>query len=124
MGMADFLPVNVLGPRLVTEVGPARAIPGFEPPQDAPLQVMARPDDFVLAPSDEGQGVVIDRVFQGWAYTYEVELNSGLHIHCQMPHLLSIDVGQRVLVNLRRDHPQMFFSDGAAVPTVPRYGQT
>ena len=124
MGMADFLPVDTLGTRLVTEVGPARAIPGFEPPQDAQLQVMARPDDFVLAPSEEGQGVVIDRVFQGWAYTYEVELNSGLHIHCQMPHLLTIEVGQRVLVNLRRDHPQMFFCDGAAVPEVPRYGQT
>ena len=122
MGMADFLPVDTLGSRLVTEVGPARAIPGFEPPPNAQLQVMARPDDFVLAPSDEGQGVVIGRVFQGWAYTYEVELNSGLHIHCQMPHLLTIEVGQRVLVNLRRDHPQMFFSDGAAVPAVPRYG--
>ncbi len=121
MGMADFLPVEVVGTRLVTEAGPARAIPGFEPPASLPLQVMARPDDFVLAPSDEGQGVVMDRVFQGWAYTYEVELNSGLRIHCQMPHLLTIEVGQRVLVSLRRDHPQMFFCEGAATPEVPRY---
>jgi iron(III) transport system ATP-binding protein len=123
MGMADFLPVEVMGTRLVTEAGPARAIPGFEPPVSLPLQVMARPDDFVLAPSDEGQGVVIERVFQGWAYTYEVELNSGLRIHCQMPHLLTIEVGQRVLVSLRRDHPQMFFCEGAAIPEVPRYNQ-
>lgn len=123
MGMADFLPVDPLGNRLVTEVGPARAVPGFEPPESAPLEVMARPDDFVLAPLEDGQGVVISRVFQGWAYTYEVELNSGLRIHCQMPHLLTIEVGQRVLVNLRRDHPQMFFSEGHAVPEVPRYGQ-
>jgi len=121
MGMADFLPVEALGTRLVTEAGPARAVPGFEPPEDASLEVMARPDDFVLAPSEEGQGVVIDRVFQGWAYTYDVRLDSGLHIHCQMPHLLTIEVGQRVLVNLRRDHPQMFFCKGAAVPEVPRY---
>jgi len=121
MGMADFLPVEVVGTRLVTEAGPARAIPGFEPPASLPLQVMARPDDFVLAPSDEGQGVVMDRVFQGWAYTYEVELNSGLRIHCQMPHLLTIEIGQRVLVSLRRDHPQMFFCEGAATPEVPRY---
>jgi iron(III) transport system ATP-binding protein len=122
MGMADFLPVELLGNRLVTEAGPARAVPGFVPPEMAPLEVMARPDDFVLAPSEDGQGVVISRVFQGWAYTYEVELNSGLRIHCQMPHLLTIEVGQRVLVNLRRDHPQMFFSEGHAVPEVPRYG--
>ncbi len=122
MGMADFLPVDPLGNRLVTEAGPARAVPGFEPPESALLEVMARPDDFVLAPSDDGQGVVISRVFQGWAYTYEVELNSGLRIHCQMPHLLTVEVGQRVLVNLRRDHPQMFFSEGHAVPEVPRYG--
>jgi len=122
MGMADFLPVELLGNRLVTEAGPARAVPGFVPPETAPLEVMARPDDFVLAPSEDGQGVVISRVFQGWAYTYEVELNSGLRIHCQMPHLLTIEVGQRVLVNLRRDHPQMFFSEGHAVPEVPRYG--
>ena len=122
MGTADFLPVESIGTRLVTEVGPARAVAGFEPPRDAQFEVMARPDDFVLAPSEEGQGVVIDRVFQGWAYNYEVELNSGLHIHCQMPHLLTIDIGQRVLVNLRRDHPQMFFCDGAAIPEVPRYG--
>lgn len=122
MGMADFLPVDPLGNRLVTEAGPARAVPGFEPPESAPLEVMARPDDFVLAPSEDGQGVVINRIFQGWAYTYEVELNSGLRIHCQMPHLLTIEVGQRVLVNLRRDHPQMFFSEGQAVPEVPRYG--
>ncbi len=124
MGMADFLPVEVLGTRLVTEAGPARAVPGFVPPDASPLFVMARPDDFVLAPSEDGQGIVVDRVFQGWAYTYEVELDSGLHIHCQMPHLLTIEVGQRVLVNLRRDHPQMFFSGGAAVPEVSRYGQT
>ena len=122
MGVADFLPVDPLGNRLVTEAGPARAAPGFEPPESAPLEVMARPADFVLAPSEDGQGVVISRVFQGWAYTYEVELNSGLRIHCQMPHLLTIEVGQRVLVNLRRDHPQMFFSEGHAVPEVPRYG--
>jgi iron(III) transport system ATP-binding protein len=122
MGMADFLPVETLGTRLVTEAGPARAVPGFEPPDGVSLEVMARPDDFVLAPSEEGQGVVVDRVFQGWAYTYEVELDSGLHIHCQMPHLLTIEVGQRVLVNLRRDHPQMFFCEGHAVPEVPRYG--
>ena len=122
MGVADFLPVDPLGNRLVTEAGPARAAPGFEPPESAPLEVMARPADFVLAPSEDGQGVVISRVFQGWAYTYEVELNSGLRIHCQMPHLLTIEVGQRVLVNLRRDHPQMFFSEGDAVPEVPRYG--
>jgi len=122
MGTADFLPVESIGTRLVTEVGPARAVAGFEPPRDAQFEVMARPDDFVLAPSEEGQGVVVDRVFQGWAYNYEVELNSGLHIHCQMPHLLTIDIGQRVLVNLRRDHPQMFFCDGAAIPEVPRYG--
>jgi|TARA_B110000116_G_scaffold136842_1_gene118734 iron(III) transport system ATP-binding protein len=122
MGMADFLPVEPLGNRLVTEAGPARAVPGFEPPESGSLEVMARPDDFVLAPSEDGQGIVISRVFQGWAYTYEVELNSGLRIHCQMPHLLTIEVGQRVLVNLRRDHPQMFFSEGHAVPEVPRYG--
>ncbi|MCH8816937.1 MAG: ABC transporter ATP-binding protein [Chloroflexi bacterium] len=122
MGTADFLPVDTIDTRLVTEAGPARAVPGFEPPEEGPLEVMARPDDFVLAPSEEGQGVVVDRVFQGWAYTYEVELNSGLRIHCQMPHLLTIEVGVRVLVNLRRDHPQMFFSNGSAVPEVPRYG--
>lgn len=122
MGTADFLPVEPDGARLVTEAGPARAVAGFQPPEAAPLEVMARPDDFVLAPAEDGQGVVIGRVFQGWAYTYEVELNSGLRIHCQMPHLLTVEVGQRVLVNLRRDHPQMFFSNGAAVPEVPRYG--
>ncbi len=122
MGTADFLAVEVIGTRLVTEAGPARAVPEFDPPEGAPLEVMARPDDFVLAPSEDGQGVVVARVFQGWAYTYEVELNSGLRIHCQMPHLLTIKVGTRVLVNLRRDHPQMFFSNGSAVPGVPRYG--
>ncbi|MDA1256731.1 MAG: ABC transporter ATP-binding protein [Chloroflexi bacterium] len=122
MGTADFLPVEPNGNRLVTEAGPARAVPGFQPPESAPLEVMARPDDFVIAPSEDGQGVVMDRVFQGWAYTYEVELDSGLRIHCQMPHLLTIEVGVRVLVNLRRDHPQMFYSNGVASPEVPRYG--
>ncbi|MFW6175055.1 MAG: ABC transporter ATP-binding protein [Chloroflexota bacterium] len=121
MGAAVFLPVSQIENRLVTPAGPARALPGFQTPQDGSLEVMARPDDVVIVPNKEGQGTIVDRVFQGWSYMYTVELDSGHRVLCQMSHLLSIDVGTRVLVSLRRDHPLLFFKDGVALPQMAEH---
>jgi iron(III) transport system ATP-binding protein len=119
IGLAEFLPAWSVDGVLTTEVGPV------SPPVDdshacsqsslnggeTALEVMARPDCLDCRPSDEGQGVVVDREFRGAFYLYRVALSSGRSVRCLLPHTAEYPPGSRVAVSLRPGHKARPFRD-------------
>ncbi|MSQ11555.1 MAG: ABC transporter ATP-binding protein [Dehalococcoidia bacterium] len=102
MGMADFVGLGRVGGALAQR-GPVSA---------GEVEVMVRPDDLLLEPSDGGTGHVAGRVFQGATYLYEVAIGPALRLHCSMPHTERYPVGTRVAVRLNPAHPPLCFVDG------------
>ena len=101
LGVADFLPATFSDGTLVTTLG-AIAWEGEQPP--AGVEVLVRPDDTTLVPSESGQGRIISRVFQGPSYLYEVALNTGGSVHVLQHHTKQYDVGTEVQVRIIAEH--------------------
>ena len=101
LGLADFLPATFHDGKLETAIG---AVPwdGEHPPGG--VEVLVRPDDMSIAPSESGQGSIISRVFQGPSYLYEVALNSGGTVHVLQHHTKQYDVGTQVQVRIIAEH--------------------
>ena len=112
MGMADFLPARSSEGALRTELGGA-PLPAGLPSGDG-IDVMVRPDDVAIRPSESGQGVIVESVFQGAFYLYRVALASGGVVHCLESHTAEYLVGTRVDVSLALGHPPLVFQDGLA----------
>jgi iron(III) transport system ATP-binding protein len=122
IGLADFIPAWREEGRLVTDVG------SMEWPLSAPqarntdvdpaerLEVMVRPDCLNCHPSQEGQGMITDREFQGAFYLYRVSLPSDASVRCLLPHTEEYSIGTRVAVKLRQGHSLRAFAEDQAVP--------
>ena len=100
MGIADFIPAEVEGDVLLTELG---MVPRpLEARDGAKVEVMVRPDDISIHPEEAGQGRVVERVFQGAHNLYKVELPSGTTTHSLRLHYQSYyDEGETVSVTDR-----------------------
>ena len=107
MGLADFLPAHSSNGSLWTELGQA-PLPADLPSENG-VEVMVRPDDVNLSPSEAGGGVIAERSFQGAFYLYRVTLESGSEVHCLEPHTAEYEVGARVEVSLDPGHPPLVF---------------
>ena len=94
LGATDFLRGRYQGGRVETELGvfPASVAGSGE------CEVMTRPDDVDLAPSNGGGSgaVVISRTFQGISNLYSVKLPSGAVLRSQRPHHESYAPGDMV----------------------------
>ena len=92
LGTADFLHGTYQNGKVETEIGvfPA-SIEG-----SGECEVMTRPDDIDLAPSDDGPGTVVSQTFQGISNLYRVKLPSGAVLRAQRPHHESYAPGDRV----------------------------
>ena len=112
IGIADFLPVSYEDGRLRTVAGDITWT--GEPPQDG-AEVLLRPDDMSLTPSENGQGVVMERVFQGPTYLYEVALDNGRTVRIMQHHTRQYDVGTHVEVRIVAEHRLACFVDGVRV---------
>ena len=120
IGMGDFLPAWRVDGGLMTEVGSAEwpshwGSPDEQQdggPSDSKLDVMVRPDCLVCFPSDNGQGIIIDREFRGDFYIYQVALPSGNTVRCLHPHTEEYPVGEAVSVTLRQGHMLKPFRNG------------
>lgn len=110
MGMADFLPAWREEDRLVTDVGsmgwplPSPQLGYTNGNSAGRLEVMVRPDCLHCYPSQEGQGRITAREFQGAFYLYRVSLPSGTTVRCLLPHTVEYSVGTKVAVTLRQGH--------------------
>ncbi len=107
MGLADFLPAHSSDGTLWTELGET-PLPAGLPSGDG-VDVMVRPDDVNMRPSESGGGVITERSFQGAFYLYRVSLASGSVVHCLKPHTSEYEVGARVDVALDPGHPPLVF---------------
>ena len=114
MGMADFLEARVDGDVLVTELGMLPRPP--EADRGASVEVMVRPDDVSINLDETSQARVIDRVFQGAFYLYQVRLPSGVVVHSLMQHYETFDVGTAVAARVDSGHALMCFVDGHLQP--------
>ena len=110
MGIADFLPVCWGGESALSEIGALPAPPGLRP--EPHQEVMVRPDDIALWPSETGQGRIVAQIFQGAFYLYQVALPSGAVVHSLQSHTADYPVGTRVEVRLDSGHQQLFFANG------------
>ena len=108
LGMVDFLPARRDGDSLVTDIGsvewPLSPDRGPSHDQDSELEVMVRPDCLACFPSEEGQGVIIEREFKGAFYLYRVSLPSGASVRCLVPHTKAYPIGAPVSVKLHDGH--------------------
>ena len=112
VGVADFLAVTSRDGTLWTEAGPFNAAASGS---REGLEVMVRPDDVTFQPSEEGQGRIISRIYQGAFTLYRIILDSGDTVHSLRPHLEQHDVGTLVKVSLEPGHALVCFRDGKAV---------
>ena len=123
IGMVDFLPSWRAADRLITDVGSVEwpSLSDSNLPQDGEeephleLEAMVRPDCLECRPSDQGQGVIIDREFRGAFYLYRVSLPSGGSVRCLLPHTTEYSIGEVVTVNLRRGHNLRLFRGQRAI---------
>ena len=121
IGIADFIPAWREKDRLVSHVGsmrwplPAPELGHTNGDSGHRLEVMVRPDCLHCYPSQEGQGRIIAREFQGAFYLYRVALPSGTTVHCLLPHTVEYSVGTTVAVTLRQGHSLQAFVEGEAV---------
>ena len=121
IGLADFIPAWREEDRLVTDVGsmgwplPSPQLGYTNGSSAGRLEAMVRPDCLQCYPSQDGQGRITAREFQGAFYLYQVSLPSGTTVRCLLPHTVEYSVGTRVTVTLRQGHSLRAFLDDQAV---------
>ena len=109
IGISTFLPAYISSGELLSELG-SHVVPSGLMASER-IEIMIRPTDVSLTPSDSGQGIITKRIFQGPTYLYEVALPSGLIIKCSDNYSYDYQLGTRVRVQLIPDHPNTIFVD-------------
>jgi iron(III) transport system ATP-binding protein len=103
MGDAAFLPVVLRDGVLATELGPIDGPAGAAGKQDAVI----RPADVDVVEDPDGTAEVVDSVYQGPTWTYDVRLASGAVIRATRPRSLALAPGTRVRACLTTDEPPL-----------------
>ncbi|MFB1065260.1 ABC transporter ATP-binding protein [Natrinema sp. H-ect4] len=119
LGRAGFLSASVEDGVLVTDVGQldTNALVGVDRSDwgalsDEPtVDVLVRPDDLRVSPTttDEADGTITRRQYQGPSFIYRVETDSGDTIQCLHGHTEVFDIGESVRVELVANHPLVWF---------------
>ncbi len=110
LGLADFIPARATGDGLVTEIGALHSDAPFT--SEAEVEVMVRPDDVAIRPSETGLGKVVGRVFRGMHYLYSLSLPSGAMVHSLQHHTAYYQQGTSVEVSLELGQTLTCFVNG------------
>ena len=113
MGISTFLPAYISGDKLLSELG--SHVPPSGLTTGDKIEIMLRPTDVTITPSDFGQGVIIKKFFQGSFYLYEVALSSGATIKCSEIYLRDYELGTKVNIEPISERPTIIFVDGHAL---------
>ena len=98
LGLADFVEARATDAGLETEIG---TIDGALPfPIGTKGELMVRPDDVGIRPSESGNGRITARIFRGLHNVYVVQLKSGFLVHSQQSHTQMYPEGTLVDVEL------------------------
>ena len=106
LGAAAFVPGVVSRSGVSTELGLISPVHGLAP--GTKVDVLVRPDDVTFTPAQDGQGLVIERMFRGSEVRYTVQLPSGLRLPCSQPSATTVPVGSRVHVDVSLHHVVTF----------------
>ena len=113
LGLADFVEARATDAGLETEIGTIDGAPPF--PIGTKGELMVRPDDVGIRPSESGNGRITARVFRGLHNVYVVEMNSGSVVHSLQSHTAIYPEG--TLVDVMLEPHQMltcFVSNGSS----------
>ena len=96
-GMCDFLPGEVRGGVVVTEIGNVPYAGNNGPlPEASPVDLLVRPDDVRVRPHSEGMAVVRVREFRGYETILVVQLPSGATVRCRQRSSTTLTPGAAV----------------------------
>jgi len=109
MGDCCFLPVGREAGGLTTELGPIDRPGGTA--DGAPLLAVIRPADVALTPDPAGASEIVDSVYQGPTWTYDVRLPSGAVVRSTRPRSLALEHGDRVHAALDTTAPPLVEAD-------------
>ncbi|AQQ68101.1 ABC transporter ATP-binding protein [Microbulbifer agarilyticus] len=108
LGEASFLPGVLDGRQVTTELGPAPGIP-IDDARGA-VDLLLRPDDLSLVPSEIGNGVVDWVRYEGCSRLYAVQVGDGVQLKVRTSHEVQAEPGARVQMGITTTHPLAAFS--------------
>ena len=98
VGVADFIDGRVNNGVVNTAIGEIhRKTLG----DNTTVKVMLRPDYIDIFPDENGECVIVERLFQGMNYLYTLKLPSGETVRCVKHHDEKFDVGEKVRVEMK-----------------------
>jgi len=120
-GTSDFIPGQIVDGRAVTEIGrlhwaeasdqfgdrPADLV--FRPGEGDAVEVLIRPDDFIVLPNPGGASKILAREYRGDAVILVVGLASGASIRCRQGPYSDLPVGTAVDLAPSRTVPFVVF---------------
>jgi ABC-type Fe3+/spermidine/putrescine transport system ATPase subunit len=109
VGAADFLPGEVTGAGILTELGVFPDAGGR--PLAERVRVMIRPDDVTFSARADGNARIVVRSFRGSETVYGLELPSGRHVFSSQPSAAAFVPGLRVRVEVNALHVVVFPDD-------------
>ena len=131
-GTSDFIPGQIIDGRAVTEIGrlhwadssvesSGSGSPGhgFQPGEGDPVEVLVRPDDFIVLPNPGGASKILAREYRGDAVILVVGLASGASVRCRQGPYSDLPVGTAVDLAPSRTVPFVVFDpelNGSATP--------
>jgi len=107
MGSAFFLQGVAQPNGLETELG-FWAQP-IKVPTGTPVEAAARPDDLTLIADPAGSARIMNTIYRGGSYLYEVRLPSGNVVRCEGPHTVRYAAGEPVRIELTPGHSLAHF---------------
>ncbi|MCQ3829488.1 ABC transporter ATP-binding protein [Microbulbifer elongatus] len=108
LGEASFLPGELQGHQVTTALGPAPGIPIDG--ASGPVDLLLRPDDLSLIPSQMGNGVVDWVRYEGCSRLFAVQIADGVQLKVRTSHEVQAEPGARVQMAITTTHPLAAFS--------------
>lgn len=107
MGAAFFVAATVQREGLETELGFLPQPVGL--PAGTMVETALRPDDLTMNADPTGNARIINTIYRGGSYLYEICLPSGSLVRCEGPHTIYYPPGTAVRIGLTPGHPLAYF---------------
>jgi iron(III) transport system ATP-binding protein len=109
-GTANFLPAKIVSNRAVTELGKFQWVgTSNEIIEDDEVELLVRPDDFLVLPNPAASVKVISREYRGDSMVLSAQLGSGNIIQCRQGPYSDLPVGTSVDLVPSRSAPFVAF---------------
>lgn len=107
LGEASFLPGQLENDVVQTQLGPVPAAPVDG--ASGEVDLLLRPDDLSLAPSNNGNGVIEWGRYEGGSRLYGARIDNGPILQARVNHEIHLEPGDRVMLGVITTHPLAVF---------------